>query len=92
MSERGNLQPAAELLVSEENRKDCMKKAYTVQVAEIDGRWSAVCPELCVSGFGRSRKKAMDALLRSMSSTLRAMALALVRDRTMITQMATIKR
>lgn len=49
-----------------------MNKPYTIQVRNLDGWWSAVCKELCVSGFGPTEEEAVKAVVRSMSSTLEA--------------------
>lgn len=45
-------------------------KPFTVVVEELGGWWSAVCPELNVSGFGPSKEQALDAVSISMHSTL----------------------
>lgn len=58
-------------------RKEPMKKPYKVIVKNLDGWWSAVCPELAVSGFGRSKTEAIQAVVRSMQSTLTVHAQAL---------------
>lgn len=58
-------------------RDKTVRKPYTVVVKNLDGWWSAVCPELGVSGFGHSRDEAISAVARSMQSTLAAHAEAL---------------
>ena len=57
-----------------------MRKSYTIKVKNLDGWWSAVCDELCVSGFGATREAAITAITRSMVSTLNAQARALHED------------
>lgn len=54
-----------------------MNKPYTIEVRNLDGWWSAICRELCVSGFGPSEKEAISSLIRSMRSTLMAQASSL---------------
>jgi hypothetical protein len=67
-----------------------MSKPYTIIVKNLDGWWSAVCPQLCVSGFGNSEKEAINALIRSMQSTLEAQASSLKKDRNNVKRMAEI--
>lgn len=69
-----------------------MNKTFTVQVSEIGGWWSAICPELCVSGMGSTKEEAVENVTRSMRSTLRAMASMLKRDHAKISQFAAISR
>ena len=65
-----------------------MSKPYTIIVKNLDGWWSAVCKELCVSGFGPSEEEAIDAVARSVRSTLTAQASLLKRDHAGIRQIA----
>ena len=57
-----------------------MPKPYTIIVKNLDSWWSAVCPELCVSGFGKSKQEAIDSLVTAMRSTLMAQASSLKKD------------
>lgn len=67
-------------------------KPYTIIVKNLDGWWSAVCKELCVSGFGPSESTAMESLARSMRSTLAAQAALLKKDSKGIERLATVQR
>lgn len=49
-------------------------KPFTILVKNLDGWWSAVCPELCVSGFGKNKTAAIESVARAMRSTLLAQA------------------
>lgn len=69
-----------------------MKKSFTIHVSEIGGWWSAICPELGVSGFGSSKKEAIEAVVISMRSTLRATASMLCRETKSILKIATVVR
>ena len=51
-----------------------MANTYTIQTRSMDSWWSAVCPELCVSGFGNSEQEAVAAVQRAMRTTLAAQA------------------
>lgn len=44
--------------------------ALTVTLREQGGWWTAICPELMVSGMGDDPQKAMEAVGRSIRSTL----------------------
>ena len=39
-----------------------MKKPYNIHITCTGDWWSAICPELGVSGFGSSREKAIEAV------------------------------
>lgn len=65
-----------------------MNKPYTIIVKNLDGWWSAVCKELCVSGFGPSEDEAINAVARSIRSTLTAQTSLLKRDDRGIRQIA----
>ncbi len=55
-----------------------MKKApFTIVVKNLDSWWAAMCPELCVSGFGPTQEKAIECLKVSMRSKLLAQASSL---------------
>jgi len=65
-----------------------MNKPYTIVVKNLDGWWSACCEELCVSGFGTSEQEAIDAVVRSIRSTLSAQVASLTVDNANIVRMA----
>lgn len=65
-----------------------MNKPYTIKVKNLDGWWSAFCAELHVSGFGGSKQEAIDAVVRSIRSTLSAQVSSLNRSRSNIERMA----
>lgn len=65
-----------------------MPKRYTITVKNLDGWWSAVCDDLCVSGFGETRDAAITAVTRSIISTLNAQAQALRDDSHRINDLA----
>ena len=68
-----------------------MKKPYTLVVKNMDGWWSAVCPELLVSGFGPSKEEAILSVARSMESKLKAQALSLAKDLNNVELMAQLQ-
>lgn len=68
-----------------------MSKPYTIVVKNLDGWWSAVCPELCVSGFGNSKQEAIEALARSIQSTLKAQAKSIKKDKRNLLRMADLQ-
>ncbi len=65
-----------------------MQKPFKIIVKNLDGWWSAVCPQLCVSGFGKSEKAAIESVVRAMCSTLSAQASSLKEDTRNISRMA----
>jgi hypothetical protein len=67
-------------------------KPYTIIVKNLDGWWSAICKEICVSGFGPSEEKAIESLVLSMRSTLSAQAALLRNDSKGIERIATVER
>ena len=67
-----------------------MNKPYTIIVKNLDGWWSAVCKELCVSGFGPSEEEAINSVVRSIRSTLTAQAALLKRNLSGIRQIAEV--
>jgi hypothetical protein len=67
-----------------------MQKPFSIHVKKLDGWYSAVCPELCVSGFGESKEKAVDSVVRAMRSTLAAQAASLQKSTKNYTRMAQV--
>jgi hypothetical protein len=65
-----------------------MQKPYTIVVKSLDSWYSAVCPQLCVSGFGKTKNEAIESLVRAMRSTLQAQATLLHKDSRNIKQVA----
>lgn len=57
-----------------------MNKPYTIIVKNLDGWWSAFCPQLDVSGFGASKDEAVEAVRVSMHSALVVRAHAIEAD------------
>lgn len=68
-----------------------MNKPFTIIVKNLDGWWSAVCKELCVSGFGTTEQAAIESVATSIRSTLSAQASLLKRDRGNIRQLAEVE-
>ena len=62
-------------------------KPYRIYITCIGGWWSAICPQLVVSGFGPSRAEAIEAVIVSMRSTLSLMLKVLERDHKEIVQL-----
>ena len=65
-----------------------MNKPFTITVKNLDGWWSAHCPELYVSGFGASKESAIESVVRSMESKLQAQANWLREDRRNVKRIA----
>jgi hypothetical protein len=53
------------------------KKPYTIFLGDTGGWWSAICPELQVSGLGESKADAIASITVSIRSRLSILALAL---------------
>jgi len=53
-------------------RDRAVANKYTIKTRNMDGWWCAICPELCVSGFGTSESEAMNAVHRAMRTTIAA--------------------
>lgn len=68
-----------------------MQKPYKIILKNLDGWHSAVCPQLCVSGFGKTEKEAIDSVVRAMRSTLSAQASSLKKDTNNINMMADVE-
>ena len=66
------------------------KLPYTVQVKTSGGWWAAICPELVVSGFGGSKRKAIEAVTISIRSSLNSMVAMLRRDSGNVSRIAEI--
>jgi hypothetical protein len=73
------------------NNGGVMSKPYQIVVKNLDGWYSAMCPQLCVSGFGSSRDEAIEALARSMGSTLEAQASSIKKDPKNVLRMAELE-
>lgn len=70
------------------NEGSAMNKPYTIIVKNLDGWWSACCPQLHVSGFGASKQQAINSVVTSIRSTLSAQVSSLREDQKNIKRMA----